>query len=157
MPTGDHWLVLGQRICDQRTSGLGLFARAQRCRRIPETSEFALTFIESLAKLATTLPFLMFSQHWAFFTFSFSQSQVKLHGRWLSRGWWCSAVSRATLFCRSSLWNRPVPSLADVDPTAFVKLAMDVVERKEAMPEKSENDARKDWAATWKNLKARTN
>ena len=82
--------------------------------------------------------------------------------RSLSRGWWCSAVSRATLFCRSS------PTETGQSPRMSirlpyrgrqkqVKLAMDVVERKEAMQEKSENDARKDWVATWKNLKARTN
>ena len=80
MPNWDHWFVLGQWIGDQRTSGLGLFP--QRCRRHP--IEFALAFIESLAKLATTSPFFMFSQHWAFFTFSFSQSQVKLPvDRWV--------------------------------------------------------------------------
>ena len=84
--------------------------------------------------------------------------------RSLSRGWWCSAVSRATLFCRSSpteTGQSPRSPISIRLPCCGrqkqVKLAMDVVERKEAMQEKSENDARKDWVATWKNLKARTN
>ena len=85
----------------------------------------------------------------------------EIASRSLNRGWWCSAVSRATLFCRRRVFtdgNRPVPSLADVDPTALLwapeasqaQVAMDVVERKEAVQEKTENDARKDWVAMWK-------
>ena len=70
--------------------------------------------------------------------------------RSLSRGWWCSAVSRATLFCRSSptgTGQSPRSPMSIRLPCCGrqkqVKLAMDVVERKEAMQEKSENDARK--------------
>ena len=55
-----------------------LRSRSQFRSAMSETSEFALAFIENLAKLATASPFFMFFQHWAFFTFSFSQSQVKL-------------------------------------------------------------------------------
>ena len=84
--------------------------------------------------------------------------------RSLSRGWWCSAVLRATLLCQSSpteTGQSPRSPMSIRLPCCGrqkrVKLAMDVVERKEAMQEKSENDARKDWIATWKNLKARTN
>ena len=71
--------------------------------------------------------------------------------RSLSRGSWCSAVSRATLFCRSSpteIGQSPRSPMSIRLPCCGrqkqVKLAMDVVERKEAMQEKSENDVRKD-------------
>ena len=79
--------------------------------------------------------------------------------RSLSRGWRCSAVSRALppRFCRSSpteTGQSPRSSMSMRLPCCGrqkqVKLAMDVVKRKEAMQEKSENDARKDWVATWK-------
>ena len=86
-----------------------------------ETSEFALAFIESLAKLATASPFFKFSQNWAFFTFSFSQSQVKLSvDRW---GEADGAPQFQERRCSVDLHRlKPVslPSLADVDPNALL-------------------------------------
>ena len=128
-----------------------------------ETSEFALAFImiiESPVKLATASPFFMFSQHWAFFTFSFTQSQVKLPvDRLVADG----APQFQERRCSVDLHRlKPASTPMSIRLPCCgrqkqVKLAMDVVERKEAMQEKSENDARKDWVATWKNLKAWTN
>ena len=36
-PTGDHWFVLGRRMGEQKTSGLGLFAHDRRCRGLART------------------------------------------------------------------------------------------------------------------------
>ena len=70
----------------------------------------------------TASPFFMFSQHWAFFTFFFSQSQGKLpEDRWVEADMMVlrSFKSDAVLSIFTD-WNRPVPSLADVDPTALL-------------------------------------
>ena len=138
-----------------RTSGLGLFAQLSdvgdirvcaRLHREPcRWSQQRFAFFHVLPTPSFLHIFLF-------------QVTSKTARRSLSRGWWCSAVSRATLFCRSSpteIGQSPRSPMSIRLPCCGrqkqVKLAMDVVERKEAMQEKSENDARprKDWVATW--------
>ena len=104
---------------------------------MPETS-FALAFIESLAKLATALPFFMFIPTLSFLHIFLFPVTSETASRSLSRGWRCSTVSRATLFCRSSPTETgqsprsPMSILTCCGRQEQVKLAMDVVERKEA-------------------------
>ena len=158
MPTGDHWFVLGQWIGDQRTSRVSVFSLSDvgdirvcaRLHREPCQASNRFALFNVLPTLRTLHIFLF-------------PVTSETASRSLSRGWWCSAVSRATLFCRSSTETGQSPRspmsirLPCCRRQKQVKLAMDVVERKEAMQEKSEDDAGKDWVATWKNLKARTN
>ena len=99
-----------------------------------KTSEFALAFIiESLAKLATASPFFMFLPTLIFLHIFLFPVTSETASRSLSRGRRCSAVSRATLFCRSSpteTGQSPCPPMSIRLPCCGrqkqVKLAMDV-------------------------------
>ena len=104
---------------------------------MPET--YPLAFVESLAKLATASPSFMFFPRLSFHDILFPITSETAIGS-LSRGWRCSAVSRATLFCRSlpTQTGQSPRSPMSIRPTCCgrqeqqVKPAMDVVERKEA-------------------------
>ena len=138
----------------------------QRTSAAPGLASLALAFIESLAKLATAwahvFPNTELSSHFPFPSHKWNCQQIVQHRLKVLRSF-KSGIRRCSVDLRNSptetgqspSWQMSI-RLTCCGRQEQVKLAMDVVEKKRGQ-EKSENDARKDWTATWKNLKARTN
>ena len=118
MPSGDHWFVLGRRIGEQNTSGLDLFAHDQRCQGLGCTRTHREPCkVGNLLAVAHASPNIELTSHsipsqkWNYQ--QIVEQTLKVVRIQQRRCSW----SVELYLCDS---NRPVPSLANVNPTGFL-------------------------------------